>query len=99
MPTFEGNEVTIQDDNENEVTGEVDIEFEIYCADCGAGICDHAEVMKTYRRQMNRIDIKQCNTCWKREYDERKELEAEIMQLRAALEQARRELISIRANP
>ena len=45
----------------NEDAHEVD--FEVYCGKCGRGICDHADVCKTYRRSMNRVDVKPCERC------------------------------------
>ena len=81
MPTFDNNEVELETDEGEKVKGEVSIEFEVYCADCHAGICDHARIAKTYRRGMNRIDMELCAKCtanFNKEISERDEKIAEL---------------------
>ena len=40
---------------------QVEVDFEVYCAECGAGICSNASVKKTYNRGANRVDIEACS--------------------------------------
>lgn len=65
MPTFETCQVTVADNDGNKIDAEVDIDFEIYCGRCGAGICANGSTKKTYRRAANRLDIDPCEKCEK----------------------------------
>lgn len=43
-------------------TFEADVQFEIYCARCGAGICSNGSTSRTYRGQL-RLDMEPCEKC------------------------------------
>lgn len=53
-----------------EITGEATIDFEAYCAKCGAGICSNVTTGKTFNRQHPFIEIEPCEECLKKAHDE-----------------------------
>jgi len=55
MPTFSGIEV--------DATVSVDLDFEVYCAKCGAGICGLADVKKSRNRGFPIISMTPCEKC------------------------------------
>lgn len=60
-----------------EVTAEVEIDFEVFCAECAAGICNKADTRKSHRRGANQITVEACNCMTQRI----KELESEVEEL------------------
>jgi hypothetical protein len=57
MPTFE-------------VETKVDFEFEVFCANCGAGLCGNCTESFTRGRGMPCIQITPCDTCISNARDE-----------------------------
>jgi RNase P subunit RPR2 len=67
MPTF--NDVRIK----QEIEIDVDIDFEVYCEKCGAGICNNANTRSSYKRGMAQVTITPCENCLKNAYEEGKQ--------------------------
>lgn len=63
MPTFEV-EVT------DEVTITQEIEFEVFCANCGAGLCPVSEGGNTPRRNQPFVQVAPCEKCLTERFDE-----------------------------
>lgn len=51
----------------HQVTTEV--EFEVFCGKCGAGLCSQSTVGYTNRRGMPFVSVEPCETCLNAEYD------------------------------
>lgn len=47
-----------------------DCEFEVYCGQCGKGLCNNCTETVTYNRQMNRLNIDPCENCLERAREE-----------------------------
>lgn len=83
MPTFTGIETTTT----------LDVDFEIFCAGCGAGICANGDTRKSRSRLMPQVTIAPCEKCLETARKEgadklRDELESKISELETALEEA-----------
>ena len=48
---------------------EIEVNIEIYCAKCGAGICGNATATRTFTRQEPSFRIDPCEKCLQDEYD------------------------------
>ena len=57
MPTF--NDVDI------EVTQKIDIDFEVYCNTCGAGLCGESYTRKSHNRGYLQVSVNVCPDCMK----------------------------------
>jgi hypothetical protein len=84
MPTFTGIEVTTT----------ADVDFEIFCAGCGAGICSNGDTRKSRSRQMPQVTIEPCEKCLAAARSEgedkaRAELESRIADLEAELDETK----------
>lgn len=84
MPTFDGVEITVT----------ADVDFEIFCGQCGAGICSNGNTRKSRSRSMPQVVIEPCEKCLEkaagkaadeREREIRDELEPEIAYLKDEL--------------
>jgi hypothetical protein len=53
---------------------EVEIDFEVFCGNCGKGICNKADTRKSHRRWANQITVEPCDCMTERI----KELEHEV---------------------
>ena len=51
MPTFQNIEVTF------------DVDFEVICADCGAGLCNKSDVRSSRSRGMPQVTVEPCEKC------------------------------------
>lgn len=45
------------------------IEFEAWCAECGAGLCGNITDTSNFRRRLPSISIEPCQQCLERHYD------------------------------
>lgn len=80
MPSFSGIEVTAQ----------VDIDFEVFCGTCGAGLCNVSDTRFSGYRKFPQVTVEACEKCMENAKDEgRKEAEAEYEQ---QLSELRKEL-------
>jgi hypothetical protein len=74
MPEFSGVEV--------EVRGEVDIDFEVFCGTCGAGLCNQTDTRKSYGRGILQVTVDACQKCMDRVRDEAyDELQSRLVEL------------------
>lgn len=48
----------------------VEIEIEVYCNTCGAGLCNETDVAKTRNRGMDSFRVNACEGCLKSARDE-----------------------------
>ena len=69
MPTF--NDVDI------EVTQKIDIDFEVYCNTCGAGLCGESDTRKSHNRGYLQVSVNVCPNCIKEKDEEIKNLQSE----------------------
>lgn len=46
-----------------EVTGDAEVDFDVYCAKCGAGLCNNADTRASRRRGMPQVAIEPCERC------------------------------------
>lgn len=47
---------------------DVDVDFEVFCGTCGAGLCNDTETGNTNRRRMPYVHVKPCGDCMEKEY-------------------------------
>lgn len=69
MPTF--NDIDI------EVTQKIDIDFEVYCNTCGAGLCGESDTRKSRNRGYLQVSVNVCPDCMKEKDEEIKNLQSE----------------------
>lgn len=69
MPTFK--------DVEIQVTQNIDIDFEVYCNTCGAGLCNESDTRKSRNRGYLQVAVNVCPTCMKEKEEEIKKLQSE----------------------
>ena len=48
---------------------EASVEFEVFCANCGAGLCGGSETGVSPRRSMPFLRVDPCEKCLAKEYD------------------------------
>lgn len=73
MPSFDDVEVTI--------TGNVNVDFEVYCGTCGEGLCMLTDIGITHNRRQLFIKVAVCPKCMSEKDDEIKELQLRITEL------------------
>ena len=49
---------------------EADVEIEIYCGTCGAGLCNQSSASRTRTRRASAIDVEVCSKCAEKAKDE-----------------------------
>ena len=54
---------------EADVTVRAEIEFEVYCAKCGAGLCNNVNTRESRNRRIPQIVIEPCETCLENSFD------------------------------
>ena len=69
MPTFY--------DVDIEVTQKIDIDFEVYCNTCGAGLCGESDTRKSRNRGYLQVSVNVCPDCMKEKDEEIKTLQSE----------------------
>ena len=52
---------------------EMSTEFEVYCATCGAGLCNDTDVQPAGYHTCARINVRACEKCVERAHDEGQE--------------------------
>lgn len=70
MPTFN-----------TQVTTSVEVDFEVFCANCGEGLCNLSETRDSYNRKMPQVTVGLCPRCYGKLEDEIESLKQEIMEL------------------
>lgn len=75
MPTF----------NDVEVTTRVDIDFEVYCGTCGAGLCSESDTRMSRSRNYAQVTVNACPNCMSKKDKEIKDLLYELEELRESI--------------
>lgn len=75
MPTFE----------KVELIHEVDIDFEVFCGTCGAGLCHESDTRKSRSRNYLQVTVNACPKCLEVRDEIIKELQDEISELKERL--------------
>ena len=88
MPTF--NDVDI------EVTQKIDIDFEVYCNTCGAGLCGESDTRKSRNRGYLQVSVNVCPDCMKEKEEEIKNLQSEKEDLENQVYKLEQELEKVR---
>jgi hypothetical protein len=71
MPTFSNVEVSHQ----------VDIDFEVYCGTCGAGLCSESDTRHSRNRNYLQVTVNACPKCIAEKQEEIDNLKDEIQDL------------------
>lgn len=71
MPTFEN----------VEVSATVDVDFEVYCGTCGAGLCGESDTRHSRNRGYLQVTVNACPNCMGAKDDEIKDLTYRIEEL------------------
>jgi hypothetical protein len=71
MPTFENVAVETS----------IDVDFEVYCGTCGAGLCSVSDTRKSNNRGYLQVTVDACPDCMKEKEDEIDDLKAQIKEL------------------
>ena len=58
---------------EAEVMVSAEIEFEVYCAKCGDGLCRNVNTRESRNRRIPQIVIEPCQTCLENEFEKGKD--------------------------
>ena len=53
-----------------EVTATADVDFEVYCGECGAGLCSQSKATDSVGRRWARVTVMPCKSCLKEAHDE-----------------------------
>jgi len=78
MPTFENYEIQLSD--------KIDIDFEVYCGTCGAGLCSESDTRQSRNRGYLQVTVNVCPDCMKEKDDEIKALKEQIEELEKSLD-------------
>lgn len=89
MPTF--------NDVEIEVTQKIDIDFEVYCNTCGAGLCGESDTRKSRNRGYLQVSVNVCPDCMKEKNEEIKNLQSEKDDLENQVYKLEQELEKVRS--
>jgi predicted RNase H-like nuclease (RuvC/YqgF family) len=76
MPTFYNYEVEVNDEQTY-----FDVDFEVFCGTCGAGLCNVSDTRKSRSRGYAQVTVEACPDCMKRKDEEIKDLELRIKEL------------------
>ena len=88
MPTF--NDIDI------EVTQKIDIDFEVYCNTCGAGLCGESDTRKSRNRGYLQVSVNVCPDCMKEKDEVIKNLQSEKDDLENQVYKLEQELENMR---
>ena len=77
MPSFENIEVTLSET--------INVEFEVYCGTCGAGLCSETSTRSSRTRGYQQVTVNACPDCMERKDREISELKDEIYNLESKL--------------
>lgn len=84
MPTFNDVEVTLYD--------KIDIEFEVYCGTCGAGLCSESDTRRSKNRNYLQVTVNACPYCIEEKDLKIKEKDLEIEELKLKIEKLYNEI-------
>lgn len=88
MPTF--NDVDIK------VTQKIDIDFEVYCNTCGAGLCRESDTRKSRNRGYLQVSVNVCPDCMKEKDEEIKNLQSKKDDLENQVYKLKQELEKVK---
>lgn len=94
MPTFEDIELELED-KETQITIKTNIDFEVYCDTCGAGICSNAKTVRSRNRGELQVRVSVCDNCIQNKEDELNDVIFELSEKIAQLEEEKQELEKI----
>lgn len=84
-----------------EVTTDVEVEFEIFCESCGAGLCHLATGRNSHGRGHPQITVEPCPTCLEAAKEEgsgnSENLQSQVDSLTEEIEEMSREMDEMRA--
>jgi hypothetical protein len=83
MPTFQ---TTIESN--------IDLDFEVYCGTCGAGLCMESSTRMSRNRNHPQLEVNACPTCIATKQEEIDDLKSEIHDLQKKIEELENEKIS-----
>ncbi len=84
MPVFENIETNGQDF--------IDVEFEVYCATCGKGLCNCSETRRSYTRGYLQLTVEACPYCMSEKDKEIEKLDREIEELYTEIKELKKML-------
>lgn len=76
MPTFEGVDTNIR----------LDIDFEVFCGECGTGLCNESSTRKSRNRGYAQVEVNPCPDCMEKKDQEIEELKKIIEALESEIE-------------
>lgn len=90
MPTFSNVRVYIKKEDGHSEEASAEVDFEVYCANCGAGLCRSSSTRASRIRAMPQVVVEPCENCLaqaaqEREDQVRSKLDSEIAELRKEL--------------
>lgn len=63
MPSFDDIKVIITTEDGKYIEGDATVDFEVFCATCGAGICRQSEGRLSKNRKFPQVNVEVCNIC------------------------------------
>ncbi|MDD5649010.1 MAG: hypothetical protein PHF86_01090 [Candidatus Nanoarchaeia archaeon] len=94
MPTFEDVELELEN-KETQITIKTNIDFEVYCDTCGAGICSNAKTVRSRNRGTLQVRVSVCDNCIQNKEDELNNIILELTGKIAQLEEEKQKLEKI----
>lgn len=88
MPTFNNVEI--------EISHKTDIDFEVYCNTCGAGLCGESDTRRSRNRGYLQVSVNVCPNCMKEKDEEIKNLQSEKNNLEAQIYELEQEIEKMR---
>ena len=88
MPTF------------TQVECKTDIDFEVFCGTCGAGLCNNSDTRNSRNRNYPQVTVDACEKCMENAKDEgieegRADRDEELAELQARIDELEKELNDI----
>lgn len=74
-----------------------EIEFEVYCGTCGAGLCQESDTRNSRNRSALQVTVNACPKCMKAKDDEISELNEKVESLGEEVEGLQTELETIKS--
>lgn len=74
---------------------EIEIDFEVFCGTCGAGICGNTTTRYSRSRGEPQIVVDVCEDCIKQKDDEINELQEEVSSLNTQIEELKERILEL----
>lgn len=78
-----------------EVETEIEIDFEVFCGTCGAGICGNTTTRESRRRGYPQVVVDVCDDCIKEKDNEINELQKEVSSLNTQIEELKERILEL----